>query len=74
VAGDKTPARLMDGEETLRLHLFLDKNALEIFANDWVVYTESMSAPPTDLGVEVFSSGGTTTVNRLDIWNMASIW
>jgi beta-fructofuranosidase len=74
VEGDKTPARLMDGEETLRLHLFIDKHCLEIFANDWVVYTENMVVPSTDLGVEVFSDGGTTRVNRLDIWELASIW
>ena len=73
VAEDKTPARLMDGEETLRLHLFLDRNSLEFFANDWVVYTESMSAFPTDLDIELFSTGGTTTVKHLDIWELASI-
>jgi beta-fructofuranosidase len=74
VEGDKTPARLMEGEETLRLHLFLDDQSLEIFANDWVVYTEKMSVPETDQGVEVFSDGGNVTVNKLDIWNLASIW
>ena len=74
VEGDRAPARLMENEDTLRLHVFLDKNSLEIFANDWVVYTENMSAPTTDLGIEVYSDGGTTQVNRLDIWEMASIY
>jgi beta-fructofuranosidase len=75
VAGDKTPARLMEGETSLRLHVFLDMHRLEVFANDWVVYTESMTAiPPTDLAVEVFSDGGKTRVKTLDIWKLASIW
>ncbi len=74
VEGDKTPARLMDGEQTLRLHLFLDHQSLEVFANDWVVYTEKMSARATDLGVEVFSRGGTTRINRLNVWKLSSIW
>ncbi len=74
VAGDKIPAKLMKGENTLRLHIFLDRHSMEIFANDWVVYTESMSAPPADLGVELFSDGGRTVVKKLDIWKLASIW
>ncbi len=75
VAGEKTPARLMDGESTLRLHVFLDMHRLEVFATDWVVYTESMTGIlPDDLAGEVFSSGGRTRVNRLDIWELASIW
>ena len=65
----------MDGESTLRLHVFLDMHRLEVFANDWVVYTESMTGIlPDDLAVEVFSSGGRTRVNRRDIWELASIW
>jgi len=74
VAGDKTPAKLMEGEQTLRLQVFLDKHSLEVFANDWVVYTESISVPPTDLGVEVFSNAGTTSVKSLDVWRLDSIW
>ncbi len=74
VQGDKTPAELMEGEQTLRLHVFIDQNIMEVFANDWVVYTESMSGPTTDLGIEVFSDGGATTIKSLDIWKLDSIW
>lgn len=74
--GDETaPAKLMEGEETLRLHVFLDRHMLEVFANDWVVYTESITgSPPSDVGIEVFARGGEVTVKKLDIWRLSSIW
>jgi len=47
---------------------------MEIFLNAWIVYTESMSVPLTDLGIELFSEGGGVNVKSLDIWKLAYIW
>ncbi len=74
VSGERIPADLMLGESALRLHIFLDQYIMEVFANNWVVYTKNISVPPADLGIELFSDGGRTTVKNLDIWKMASIW
>ena len=75
VAGERVPAELMEGESTLRLHIFLDKNCMELFANEWVAYTENMTGiGGTDLGIELFAMGGAATVKSLDIWRLGSIW
>ncbi len=74
VSGERIPADLMEGESTLRLHVFIDQHIIEVFANDWVVYTVRVSAPATDLGIELFSAGGSAKVKRLDIWKLDSIW
>jgi sucrose-6-phosphate hydrolase SacC (GH32 family) len=55
VKGDKTPEKLMQGEKTLRLQVFLGRDYMEILSNAWIVYTESMSVPLADLGIESFS-------------------
>ena len=54
--------------------MFLDQECMEVFANDWVVYTEQISCPAEDQGVEVFASGGTVKLKSIDIWKMDSIW
>ena len=74
VSGERIPADLMEGESTLRLHVLIDRDILEVFANDWVVYTVAVSAPATDLGIELYSAGGSAKVKNLDIWKLASIW
>lgn len=64
VKGDKAPAKLMQDEKTLRLQLFLGRDCMEIFAHAWIVYTESIAVPLTDLGIELFSAGGGVNVKR----------
>ena len=74
VAGDKGPPDLLKGETTLRLHVFLDRSVLEVFANDWACFTQVIYPPETDRGVELFATGGAVTVKSLDIWQVGSIW
>ncbi len=74
VQDDLMPALLMENEDTLRLHVFVDGHIVEIFANDWVVYTELVTWSAADVGLELFARDGTATVRSLDIWEMASIW
>jgi beta-fructofuranosidase len=68
------PEGLLEGESTLRLHVFLDKCVMEVFANDWVCFTNVIYPRQEDLGIELFATGGTATVKTLDIWEMGSIW
>ncbi|MBP61894.1 MAG: hypothetical protein CMJ62_10270 [Planctomycetaceae bacterium] len=55
VKGGKAPAKLMQGEKALQLQVFPGRDCTEIFANVWIVYTESRSVPLTDFGLELFS-------------------
>jgi beta-fructofuranosidase len=56
----------------IEFHLFLDKGILEVGTSDGRVFeTRVHQAPLEDLGVEIFSEGGTVTLLALDAWQMA---
>lgn len=75
VVGDKkAEVDLMDGVDTLSLHIFIDGSVVEVFANDWVVFSSSIGAPASHNGVEAFAEGGEATLKSLDIWQIKSIW
>jgi beta-fructofuranosidase len=70
VAGTKFPLSLKDGEP-LKLRIFLDRIAMEVFVGDGRhVVTKSITPPETDLGVAVFSEGGEATAKAVDVWTM----
>ena len=68
------PFVLMENEKTLRLHLFLDKGVLEVYANDRACFSRPIKPPVDDLAVALFAEGGTAQVLALDAWTMGSIW
>ncbi len=75
VVGDKkAEVDLMDGVDTLNLHVFIDGSLVEVFANDWVVFSNNIGAPPSHNGVEAFAEGGKAHLKSLDIWQMKTIW
>ena len=75
VVGDKkAEVDLMDGVDTLNLHVFIDGSLVEVFANDWVVFSNNIGAPPSHNGVEAFAEGGEANLKSLDIWQMKTIW
>ena len=66
----EAPFQLADGEP-LKLHIFLDRSVLEVFANTRQCLTQRIyPTRPDSLGVSIFASGGPIVVNRLDIWDM----
>ncbi|GAB4334296.1 MAG: glycoside hydrolase family 32 protein [Candidatus Abyssubacteria bacterium] len=73
VAGTEIPMRL-DSKSPLKLHVFLDKSIMELYANDGeTVITKAISPAPTDQGLELFSLGGAVEVKSLDIWNVSQV-
>ncbi|MHB9056799.1 MAG: GH32 C-terminal domain-containing protein, partial [Paludibacteraceae bacterium] len=68
----KAPLPITDGK--VKLHIFVDRNTLELFANDNTVTGSSLIYPPLDCeGVEVFSLGGNASAN-INIYPLQSIW
>ena len=67
------PFELQEGED-LTLRIFIDKNLIEVFANDrqaavgWHVYDSE------DLHVSLFSKGGELKVKSVRAWKMKSIY
>jgi beta-fructofuranosidase len=67
------PASLEAGEP-LRLHIFLDRSVLEVFANGRVCLAARLYPTRADsLGLELFSRGG-VRLAALDVWKMGTIW
>jgi sucrose-6-phosphate hydrolase SacC (GH32 family) len=73
VAGVKTklsvPAR-----DSLKLHLFLDKSVLEVYANGEHCVTRVIYPGEQDLALGVFASGGRAKIQSLQAWPLKSIW
>ena len=66
------PDELAD-EEPLKLHIFLDRSVVEIFANDRTCLTGRIYPTRADsLGVDLFADDGTVKLTSMDIWKMGS--
>jgi sucrose-6-phosphate hydrolase SacC (GH32 family) len=60
--------------ETVRLHIFLDRSVVEVFANEQICITERIyPTRPDSLGLALFAQGGTAHLTRLDVWDLAAI-
>jgi sucrose-6-phosphate hydrolase SacC (GH32 family) len=74
VAGLQVPFRLPAGEKTLRLHLFLDRSVLEVYANGGAACaTRVLRAGREAQGVEVFAREGNATVRSVECWPVGGI-
>lgn len=70
----KAPLSL-DANGQLRLHVFLDRSVLEVFANDHTCLASRIyPTRPDSLGVGLFSRAGQVRLKTLDIWSLGSIW
>ena len=62
-------------DETLRLRVFLDRSAVEVFANDHECISSRIYPTRRDSNaVGLFTEGGDAIVRQLDVWAMAPIW
>lgn len=65
------PLKLRSGEK-LELRIFIDRSIIEIFANNRQCITQRVYPTREDsTGIEVFSKGGSMTVNSLQAWDIA---
>lgn len=61
--------------DNLTLHLLLDQSSLELFADDGtVVFTGQIFPPDTDPEILFYATNGTAHIERLDVWNLSSVW
>ena len=74
VAGMQMPLVLSPENRTLELHIFADHSVVEVYANPGLCLTRVIDAGPGDVGVEVFSKGGSCKLQSLDAWPMKSMW
>jgi beta-fructofuranosidase len=68
------PFELKNGED-LTLRIFIDKNLVEVFANDRQAAVSAGKYVPENLAVRLFSSGGDAVVSQpVTGWRMKSIY
>ncbi len=59
----------------LHLRVFLDRSIIEVYANDLAVITARVYPDREDsTGIALFAEGDPVRVERLDAWQMQSIW
>jgi fructan beta-fructosidase len=59
----------------VKLHVFVDRSSVEVFANDGErVLSERIYPPPGSDGIELYADGGTGKIISLTIWEMNSVW
>ena len=67
----QTAPFILTEREPLKLHIFLDKSVLEVFANSRQCLTQRIYPTRADsLGVSIFTKGGGATLNALDAWTI----
>ncbi len=71
--GKSAPLAPIDGK--IRLEILVDRNSIEIFANDGRIYMPIGGIlPEGNKSLEVFSRGGNTSLNGLKVHTLRSIW
>lgn len=60
---------------SLKLHIFLDRSSVEVFANDGeTVLTDRIYPSPGSDGFEIYSESASAQISSLSIWKLDSIW
>lgn len=68
------PARL-EKSTSIKLHVFVDRSSVEIFANDGErVISDRIYPPPGSEGIELYSKGPGGRIVSLTIWELHSVW
>lgn len=72
-ARDAAPLAPVDGR--VRLHVFVDRSSVEVFANDGArMLTHRIFPDENSDDVSLFAEGGTARLTNFDAWSLRSIW
>jgi len=73
IFAERRAAPLAPRRGLIKLHIFLDRSSVEIFANDGErVMTEQIFASTGSDGIELYAKGGSARLQSLDLWEMQS--
>ena len=64
----------MQAGEPLVLRVFLDRSAIEVFANGRQCLTKRIYPDPASLGMGFYCWGAKASLRALDVWEMAPAW
>ncbi len=74
VDGNHADFELLEDEDVLRLHVFVDRSVLEAFVNRRECATLQPFQDINNKAMRLFSDGGTAHIRSVDVWEMGSIW
>jgi beta-fructofuranosidase len=72
--GHSAEFALLEDEEVLRLHAFVDRSLFEVFVNRRECGTVRPFYNIQHQAMRLFSEGGTARIRSIDVWQMGSIW
>ena len=65
----------LEEDELLRLHVFVDRSILEVFANGRLCLTSRIYPTRSDsTGIGLFAAGGPAMLRSMEVWSMNPIW
>ena len=65
----------LEEDELLRLHVFIDRSILEVFANGRLCLTSRIYPTRSDsTGIGLFAAGGPAMLRSMEVWPMSPIW
>jgi fructan beta-fructosidase len=65
----------LSNTKRVKLHIFVDRSSVEVFANDGEkVMTDRIYPPAGSTGIELYATGGAGKVVSLTLWQLQSIW
>ena len=65
----------LQSTKRIKLHIFVDRSSVEVFANDGEeVMTDRIYPPPGSSAIELYSRGSSGKVVSLRIWQLKSSW
>lgn len=75
-SGDKSgDFQLLPGEESVILHIFVDRSVFEVFANYRECLTRRVYPKNSNnLGIALFAADQAVRVKSVDVWEMGTIW
>lgn len=75
IGGTRVPLPRRPDQPTVKLHVFLDRSLVEVFADDGRICVSRVFTPDWQSNrVEFFSEGGSATLRSLDAWPIKTIW
>jgi sucrose-6-phosphate hydrolase SacC (GH32 family) len=72
-AGVKAKLELPASQKRLKLHIFIDRSVLEVYANGRACLTKVIYPGERDLGLGLFASGGSAKLKSLTVWPLKAI-
>jgi fructan beta-fructosidase len=65
----------LEKKPTVKLHVFVDRSSVEVFANDGErALSNRIYPPPGSDGIELYAKGDGGKIVSLTVWDLDSIW